>query len=319
MNFKKILSVLLTLIMVISMMPYQISAATDLTWNGGTITLASGTTVGSATLTALSIYKQGATSNYPEIASATQDGTTINITLAEGTEPSYPLQMGFSAGNAYVQQTGNTCTLKNGKGTATVALQVKAAPAPNATVYGTGTFTVNFSVKAGEVYDVTLPDGEGFTFVGETTAGKNQDYSFKVNINEGYDGSAMVVKVNENEFTSNNGVYTVTDVTESLLITVEGIVKKGVLTITKPTGDGFTFTGADKVYKNEDYTFTISVDNAFDESNMVVKANETVLVESMGKYTVPAVSENIVITIEGIVAKTIYTVILTEGEGYTIL
>ena len=318
MNFKKILSVLLTLIMVISMMPCQIWAATDLTWNGGTITLASGTTVGSATLTALSIYKQGATSNYPEIASATQDGTTINITLAEGTDPSYPLQMGFSAGSAYAQQTGNTCTLKNGKGTATVAVQVKAAPAPNAPVLGSGTFTVNFSVEVGEVYDVTTPSGEEFSFEGETTAGKNQDYSFKVNINEGYDGSAMVVKVNENVITSNNGVYTVTDVTESLVITVEGIVKKEVLTITKPTGDGFTFTGADTVYKNEDYTFTISVDNAFDESNMVVKANGTVLVGNNGKYTISAVGENIVITVEGIVAKTIYTVTLTEGEGYTL-
>ena len=45
MKFKKILSVFLTLIMVISMMPCQISAATDLTWSGGTITLASDTKV----------------------------------------------------------------------------------------------------------------------------------------------------------------------------------------------------------------------------------------------------------------------------------
>ena len=172
MNSKKFLSVFLTLIMVISMMPCQILAAADLTWSSGTITLASGTTVGSATLTTLSIYKQGATSNYPEIVGATQDGNTINIILAEGTDPSYPLQMGFSAGNAYVQQTGNTCTLKKGKGAATVALQVKAAPAPNAPVYGTGTFTVNFSVEAGKVYDVTKPTGEGFSFEGDEIAGK---------------------------------------------------------------------------------------------------------------------------------------------------
>ena len=68
--------------------------------------------------------------------------------------------------------------------------QIKAAPAPNAPVYGTGTFTVNFSVEAGEVYDVTKPTGEGFSFEGDETAGKNQNYSFKVNINEGYDDSA---------------------------------------------------------------------------------------------------------------------------------
>ena len=315
---KKFLSVLLTLVMIIGMMPYQTAAATDLTWNGGKITLASGTKVGSYTLTTFEIYKQNATSNYPEIVGATQDGNTINITLAEGTNPSYPLQMGFAGNGGYIQQTGNTCTLKSGKGTATVTVSAKPAPQPNAPVLGTGTFTVNFSVEVGEVYDVTIPDGEGFTFEGETTAGKNQDYSFTVNINEGYDGSAMVVKVNGTEMTGNNGVYTVTDVTESLVITIEGIAKKEVLSVTAPTGEGFTFSGNDTVYKTEDYVFTISVDGAFNATDMVVKANETVLVGNKGKYTVSAVSENIVITVEGVVPKTIYTVTLTEGEGYTL-
>ena len=315
---KKLLSVLLVLIMVVGMLPMSSVAATELSWKGGTIALASETKVGNFALTTLSIYKQNATSTYPTITSVTQDGNTINITLAEGTDPSYPLQMGFSGNGGYVQHSGNTCTLKNGKGTATVTLQAKPAAAPNAPVVGTGTFTVNFTVEMGEVFAVTPPTGEGFTFVGESNIGKNQDYSFKVTVNEGYNGSDMVVKVNENEITSNNGVYTVTDVTESLVITVEGIVKKEVLSVTAPIGEGFTFSGKDTVYKNEDYAFTISVDEAFNASDMVVKANETVLVGSMGKYTVPAVSENIVITVEGVVAKTIYTVTLKEGEGYTI-
>ena len=170
---KKLLSVLLVLIMVVGMIPMSSVAANDLTWSGGTITLASGTKIGNFPLTTLSIYKQNATSSYPTITSVTQDGNTINITLAEGTDPSYPLQMGFSGNSGYVQNANNTCTLNKGKGTATVAVQAKANPAPNVPPLGTGTFIVNFSVEMGEVYNVSTPTGEGFTFVGEAIVGKN--------------------------------------------------------------------------------------------------------------------------------------------------
>ncbi len=304
--------------MVIGMMPCQISAATDLTWNGGMITLASDTKVGSATLKTLDIYKQGAYTNYPEIVSVTQDGNIINITLAEGTDPSYPLQMGFSMGGGYTQNTGNTCTLENGQGTATVNVTCKPASAGNAPVLGTGTFTVNFSVIKGEVYAVTAPSGEGFTFDGSSEASKDRDYSFNITINEGYDGSAMVVKVNGNEISASDGKYTVPAVSEELVITVEGVVKREILNITAPEGEGFTFSGADTVYKGDDYRFIISVDNAYKSTDMIVKVNGNELVGVNGKYTVSAAEENLVITVEGIEPKTIYTVTLTEGEGYTI-
>ena len=205
MKFKKILSVFLTLIMVISMIPCQISAATttDLAWSGGTITLASDTKVGSLVLKTLSIYKQGAYTDYPEIVSVTQDGTTIDITLAEGTDPSYPLQMGFSpATGATISHSGNTCTLQNGEGTANVTVSFK--PAPNAPIFS-NTFTVNFSVIKGETYSVTPPTGEGFTFEGSSEASKDKDYSFKITTNEGYDGTNMVVVVNGNEVGASNG------------------------------------------------------------------------------------------------------------------
>ena len=99
---KKLLSVLLVLIMIVGMLPMSSVAATELSWKGGTIALASGTKVGNFALTTLSIYKQNATSTYPTITSVTQDGNTINITLAERTDPSYPLQMGFSGNGGYV-------------------------------------------------------------------------------------------------------------------------------------------------------------------------------------------------------------------------
>ncbi len=315
---KKILSVFLTIVMIIGLLPCQISAATDLTWNGGTITLASGTTVGSATLKTFDIYKKGAYTNYPEIVNVTQDGNTINITLAEGTDHSYPLQMGFSMGGGYTQNTGNTCTLKNGQGTATVTVTCKPSSVGNAPVLGTGTFTVNFTVVKGEVYAVTAPTGEGYTFDGSSEASKGKDYSFNIVINEGYDASAVMVKVNGNEITGNNGRYTVPAVGEELVITVEGVVKKEVLNITTPAGEGFTFNGADTVYKGDDYHFTISIDNAYNASNMVVKANDKEVTGVNGNYTVSAVSESLIIAVEGVVKKTVYTVTLTQGEGYSL-
>lgn len=304
--------------MVVGMLPMSSVAATDLSWNGGTITLASGTKIGNFPLTTLSIYNKNATSSYPTITSVTQDGNTINITLAEGTDPSYPLQMGFSGNGGYVQNANNTCTLNKGKGTATVAVQAKANPAPNVPPIGTGTFIVNFSVEMGEVYNVTTPTGEGFTFVGEAIVGKNQDYTFTISINEGYDGTDMVVKVNGEAVEGNNGTYTVTSVTEELSITVEGIEKKEICNITTPTGEGFTFAGNSTVYKGEDYSFTITVDNAYDSKDMVVKANGTELTGDNGKYTIASVGEDTEVTVEGIRLKTIYTVTLPEGVGYTV-
>ncbi len=319
MKSKRILSFFLSLMMIFGMLPTAASAeASVLSWNGGTITLAPGTTVGSYTLTTLSIYKQGATSTFPAIANVTQDGATINITLAEGTDPSYPIQMGFSGNGGYVQNSGNTCKLKNGKGTATVTLQAKPVAAPNAPVVGTGTFTVNFTVEMGEVFAVTPPTGEGFTFDGEATAGKNQDYSFTIAVNEGYDESNMVVKVNDEVTEGDNGRYTVSNVTEELIITVEGIIKKEVCNITAPTGEGFTFTGDATCYKGESYTFKITIDNAYTAADMTVKANGAELSGENGVYIIEAVNEDTAITVTGIDKKSTYTVTLTEGTGYTL-
>ena len=131
----------------------------------------------------------------------------------------------------------------------TVSVQVKPAPAPNAPTYGSGTFTIHFTVPMGEPCAVTAPAGEGFIFTGEDSAYKEKPYSFTVKAAEGYDGTDMVVKVNNEVVKGENGTYTVASVSDDLIITVEGIVKKEVCSITAPTGEGFTFTGAATVYK----------------------------------------------------------------------
>ena len=74
------------------------------------------------------------------------------------------------------------------------------------------------------VFLVTLAAGNGYTTDGAGYVKNGEDYSFTVDIKNGYDATNMVVKVNGEVVTPDeNGVYTVTNVTADLVITVEGV------------------------------------------------------------------------------------------------
>lgn len=87
-------------------------------------------------------------------------------------------------------------------------------------------------------YTVTLPTGEGYTVTGKTTVNKGEDYTFTVTVADGYDGTNMVVRAGETDLTAENGVYTVTNVTENLTITVEGVKKEETPALITVTADG---------------------------------------------------------------------------------
>ena len=251
---------------VTSVVAYAAAAAsteTDLTWSGGTINLASDTKIGSATLTTLAIYKQGDYKSVPTITKVTQNGTTIHITLSDDTDPSYPIQAGFACSPGAVKAVGNTCTLVSGQGTMNMDLswyESYAASTPGATA----TYTINFTIPMGTAHTVTPPTGDGFTFTGADSVHEGRDYTFSVTVNEGYDGTNMVVKVNDTEVTGNNGAYTVEAVSQDLIITVEGVVPKEICTVTLTQGEGYTISGDAASYKGEDYHFTVTADRRYE-------------------------------------------------------
>lgn len=75
-------------------------------------------------------------------------------------------------------------------------------------------------------YDATLPTGEGYTVTGGTTPITEGDsYTFTVTVSGGYSGKNMVVKVNGATVEGTDGTYTVENVREDLVITVEGVAK----------------------------------------------------------------------------------------------
>lgn len=90
-------------------------------------------------------------------------------------------------------------------------------------------------------------------------------------------------------------------VLEDIVLTPE-VPEKFAVTI--PTGDGFQVEGAQTATQGEDYTFTVTVTEGYDATNMVVTVNgETVTAGEDGAYTVAAVSGALVIEVTGVVAS----------------
>ena len=79
-------------------------------------------------------------------------------------------------------------------------------------------------------------------------------------------------------------------------------------TVTIPEDAAYTITGEKTVKGGEDYTFTVTVTEGYDATNMVVKVNGEEVKPVDGKYTVEKVSANLEIAVEGVTKKVTYTV-----------
>ena len=185
------------------------------------------------------------------------------------------------------------------------------------------TITVEGVVKKQAAgHAVTLTPGEGYTLTGEATAEDGKDYTFTVTVSEGYDAANMVVKVNGEEVTAVDGIYTVEKVSSDLTITVEGVVKKQAAghAVTLTPGEGYTLTGEATAEDGKDYTFTVTVSEGYDAANMVVKVNGEEVTAVDGIYTVEKVSSDLTITVEGVteaVQKTAGLSVLKFGDTST--
>lgn len=171
-------------------------------------------------------------------------------------------------------------------------------------------------------YTVTLTTGEGYTISGDKSVEEGKDYTFTLTIADGYEKSAdFAVKANGTALSEANGKYTVTAVAANITVIVSGVVKKAAPivkhSVTLPTGEGYTVTGATEVVDGENYTFTLAATTGFNIDSAVVKVNGEELDNNgnEGEYTVENVTADLVITVEG-VARNSLEVTLTNGIGY---
>ena len=113
--------------------------------------------------------------------------------------------------------------------------------------------------------------------------------------------SALGHEVSKNE----DGSYTVANVTGNLTITVEGVVKAEVSISLTKDGNGYSVTPAEgystTVNKGAEFKFKVEIKENFQAgSSFTVKANDTVLKETDGIYTIETVTSAQVITVFGV-------------------
>ncbi len=173
-------------------------------------------------------------------------------------------------------------------------------------------------------YSVSIPSGEGYTVVGAANVKEGEDYSFQVNIANGYNGTDMVVKVNGNTVVKTGNAYVVNSVSGNLVITVTGVKKNApdTYTVTLPSGNGFTASGETTATAGSNYSFTVTVATGYDVSSLVVKNGEATLTATSTEgnvvtYTINNVQSNITLT--ATIAKLKFSVTLPTGEGYAVV
>ena len=161
--------------------------------------------------------------------------------------------------------------------------------------------------------NVTLPSGEGYTVSGEATAVSGSSYRFTLMLSEGYTKSNALVKVNGVEVVGANGVYTVENVQEDLVITVENIVLN-TYTVTKPESEDYTVSGADSVTHGESYTFSVTANNP--KVPLVVLVNGSVMAGTNGVYTVENVKADLVITVQATMPEPVAPKDILQGDSW---
>ena len=180
------------------------------------------------------------------------------------------------------------------------------------------TITVEGAEK--NVYKVTLPLSAAYTATGADSATHGEDYSFVLEIKPEYNAENLVVKANDETLTSeaDGKTYVVKAVKSDITITVEGL-KINVFSVTLSSGEGYVLEGATTAEQGSTYRFTLTIEEAYDKSEIAVRANgKEIFAESDGvSYAVANVTENLTITVEGVELNT-YEVKIPAGEGYTV-
>ena len=228
-----------------------------------------------------------------------QDGTVIDVVLAEGTDPSEALQAGFGGSGqsgAMLQQSGNKCTLVNGSGTMNLSYAVRIGPQ----TYGQGNYTVNFTTaglsSGGESGSEDEEGGEEPSTGTELTVDNKTQYT-TVDIIDQPLGSGNVTtltiylqssfaKVNVDKATQDGNVINLvlaesTDLSAAIQLAVSG---SGLGMPQSHSGNKVTLANGKA---NTEYTYSAGGNSVTYTVNLIVKGAES------GEEELPARREEI--------------------------
>ena len=188
-------------------------------------------------------------------------------------------------------------------------------------------YRINLAGSTGIQYN--SGDGKKENIGGMHVVEYNGVFSFKVVPLEGYETSNMVVTVKGADGTmksltpSSGGVYTLSNIKEDKTVSVQDAaqiqytVKLAPVTgITYKNDSDVIISDSVKITHGNSFEFTISLDDAYDESIPVVTSTGKTGVTKLetGKYMISNITEDLTINISNVIKNT-YTVNLGKTDG----
>ena len=184
-----------------------------------------------------------------------------------------------------------------------------------------------FKVKQ---YTVTVPstrDGLKITGGGNTTVDWGSNYTFTVEVRDGYTRSTPNVKIGNTpvDCTKNGNIYTYTisSIKENKNVTIDNLsLNEYSVSYNLGTGTGKTSDSVTKLVHGKNGTVKITVGDAYSQRKpepTVDKGAKLTPVSNDGKtyvYTLSGVIDDVTVTVPSL-NKNTYTAVLPSGEGYT--
>ena len=165
-------------------------------------------------------------------------------------------------------------------------------------------------------YQVTIPQGNGYQVIpyenDPTTVEEGGSFRFQVLIDSdnGYSATSAV-KANGVSLEAVDSVYTIENITEDQVITIEGVHKAQYEVKFPENPQGYSVEiqneGNTTVDYNGSVSFKLVIDEAYNESVPVVKANGGAALgkDELGVYTIANIQDDITVTVEGIQENTV--------------
>ena len=158
-----------------------------------------------------------------------------------------------------------------------------------------------------------------YTINGDNTMNKGGNYTFTVEIEEGYVADGLKVTANGATLTAVDGTYTVTEPKGHFYITVSGVspMPDAFGIILPKDGNGYRVRAAEGydtvVEMGKDFEFTVEIVDGFKkgEGFQVLVNNEKINPDGDGGYTISNVNEKKTIVVENVVTASTNSVTIT--------
>ena len=169
------------------------------------------------------------------------------------------------------------------------------------------------------IYTITASAGANGTITpnGTINVDHGDSEAFDIEPNTGYRIDEVLIDGTNNPEAVSSGSYTFNNVTTNHTITASFTLS--TYTVTLPTVTGATINphSTSPVPYNGNFSFSIVLNPAYSQSNIIVKANDVILTPVSGVYTIVNITENQTVTIEGVQLNT-YTITFPNITGITI-